>query len=290
VKGERKPLSAVAKKKLTEIARKQNIAEEEKRRPKAEAKTPELSADEKKARADEVRKRLRKLSKKEDERLKDLPYFVLRPMKDIPFESDYFLTDAINNELRRLAKEDLKKKGDYKRETLKFTHVNSCPREVFFDFFEPHEARAPAPKGQLFMTDGTIYHKYLQRMLEDLKVVRETEGYLTLPGIPSNGYYDGLIPVGRDGKWTVCDILEIKRKMPTACDKPQQRDYDQGQLYLSGADESERLRSSRIKIRALRLLYSDRSMMTDECFYGFLSMRDRGRIKLCRQYMTFLCE
>ena len=62
MENEKRPLSQVAKKKLTEITRKQNIAEAEKREP-AQA-TPELSEDEikaKKAKAAEVRKRLRKV-------------------------------------------------------------------------------------------------------------------------------------------------------------------------------------------------------------------------------------
>ncbi len=291
MENEKRPLSQVAKKKLTEITRKQNIAEAEKREP-AQA-TPELSEDEikaKKAKAAEVRKRLRKVSKVEDEQLRELPYFVLRPMKKIPFEEDHYLKDKIKEELSRQAKEKIKKKGDYKRETLKFGHVNSCPREVYFDFFEPWEARPATAKGVMFMDDGTIYHKYIQRMLEDLGVVRESEGYLTLPGLPANGFYDGLIPVATEGKWTICDILEIKRVMPTACDKPRQRDYDQGQLYLFGADNSEKLKLLRIKIRALRLFYSDRSLMSEDGYYGFISMRDRQRMKLIMQYMTFLWE
>lgn len=284
------PLSPAAKKKLTERARKDNIAEAERRRPAKAPEPKKPETEEEKLRKEEIRKRLKKLHKKEDEKLKDLPYFVLRPMKHIPFEEDHYLKDIIYEELRRQAKEEIRKKGDQKRETLRFTHCKACPREVYFDFFEPWEARPPAPKAQLFKTDGTVYHKYIQRMLEDLGVVRESEGYLTLPGIPSNGYYDGLIPVGQEGKWLICDILEIKRKMPTACDSPTQDDYDQGQLYLSAADESERLKLCRIKVRALRLLYSDRALMTEDGFYGFISQRDASRIKEIRKYMSFLWD
>ena len=283
-------MSAAAKRAWDRRVRDENIRESEKRQPAKAAAVDERTPEQKKAVATEIRKRLRKVGKKESIPKKNLPYFVLRPMKEIPYERDFELVDHLHASYHKERDIEKKDRGDFKRTTLKIGHVNACPREVYYDFFQAHDMAPYKIKSLCFFEDGKAKHKVIQRRLEDMNVILESEGYLTIPGIPSNGFYDGLVPVGTRDGWKVCDILEIKTKMSNMVNEPSQRDYDQGQAYLIGAAHSDMLKMRRIKIRNLQLFYVDRSIQSDDIHYGYMCPPHAKRQADIMRYFKFLWE
>ena len=287
----RKPMSPEFKKKLDRQLRADNIREAERR---GRADLPPESEQETEVRRitqAEIRKRLRPISRKKREVYKkDLPYFIMRPMSDLQDRVivDFELVDHIRNSYFRKRDLAVEEKGDYRRESLRFSHVNSCPREVYFDFFEPEMARKYTLKGLIFFEDGHEKHEIIQDRLNKEGVLRDSEGWLRLDEVHANGRYDGLIPVEEKDGWTICDIIEIKTKFSGACEHVNQRDFDQGQLYILGSRESKKLKHLKIKVRGLRLFYRDRTLMTDDIHFGFYAKSDPERQTDILKYMRFL--
>ncbi len=289
-KKKRPPLTDAQKKKMDKALREQNIRIAAQRGQKLPPPVDQ-EIEVRKITQDEIRKRLRPISrKKRTEIKKDLPYFIMRPMPDLQdrVTVDYELVDHIQNSYFKKRDLAVEEKGDYRRESLKFGHVNSCPREVYFDFFEPEMARKYTMKGLIFFEDGKEKHEIIQNRLDKQGVLRDSEGWLRLDEVHANGRYDGLIPVEKKDGWTICDIIEIKTKFASACDHVNQRDYDQGQLYILGARESKKLKHLKIKIRGLRIFYRDRTLQSDEIHFGFYSKSDPERQSDILKYMRFL--
>jgi len=286
------PLTQVQKKKMDRDLRDRNILEAE-RRGRKDIPPDDREIEVRRITQEEIRKRLRPISRKKRELFKkDLPYFILRPMSDLQdrVTVDYELVDHIQNSYFRKRDLAVEEKGDYRRESLKFGHCNACPREVYFDFFEPEMARKYTMKGLIFFEDGHEKHEIIQDRLNKEGVLRDSEGWLRIDKVHANGRYDGLIPVEKKDGWTICDIIEIKTKFPGACKYVNQRDYDQGQEYIIGSRESKKLQHLKIKVRGLRLFYRDRTLQTDEIHFGFYAKSDPERQVDIMRYMTFLWE
>ena len=287
----RPPLTTAQKKKMDRDLRDQNIRIAEVRGQEVPPTDQEIEV--RRITQEEIRKRLRPISRKRRRELKEkLPYFIMRPMSDLQdrVTVDYELVDHVQNSYFKKRDLAVEEKGDYRRESLKFGHVNSCPREVYFDFFEPEMARKYTMKGLIFFEDGTEKHEIIQDRLNKEGVLRDSEGWLRIDKVHANGRYDGLIPVEKKDGWTICDIIEIKTKFPGACKHVNQRDYDQGQEYIIGSRESKKLQHLKIKVRGLRLFYRDRTLQTDEIHFGFYAKSDPERQVDIMRYMTFLWE
>ena len=243
------PLTDAQKKRLDKELRDRNI-----RIAKERGLPPpdEHEMDVRKITQDEIRKRLRPIARKKREVYKeDLPYVIMRPQPDLVkrYTTDFELVDHLRNSYLVERDFEVEEKGDFKRESLKFGHVNACPREVYFDFYEPEMARKYTMKGLCIFEDGKAKHEIIQARLRKEGVLRDSEGWLRIDEVHANGRYDGLIPVEIKGGWLICDILEIKTKYSGACDHVNQRDYDQAQTYVIGSRESKKLKHLKIKIR-----------------------------------------
>ena len=252
----------------------------------------ETSKDEKKLglTAEEIGKKLKPRLTKVKTTEKARPFMVLKDQESLLIERDDELVEAVNKTYIKESKygDSLKEKGDYKRTSMKFTHVNYCPREVYYEFFEPERSRPYTVKGLILFDDGKRHHKNIQNRLEEMGVLRGSEGYLNIPEINANGFYDGLIPIERQNGWLVCDILEVKTKLPYACNTVKQGDYDQSQLYHFGSKLSPALKASKIRTRNLRIFYKDRALETDEIHFGWIAKPDPDRQVDIMEYMRFL--
>jgi len=277
-------LTSATKKSLNKQTRDENIRISEQRGRKKDNK----KASKKITREAVERVRKPKITKSIK---KEMPFLVLKEQEQLLVEKDDTLVEAINKSYITEAGfgNGLTKKGDYKRTSLKFTHVYYCPREVYYEFFEPERARKYTAKGLILFDEGKRHHKNLQRRLEDMGVIRGSEGYLHIEEINANGFYDGLVPIERESNdWLICDLLEIKSKNPSACSSVNQRDYDQAQLYHVGAQQSPALKVKKIKVRNIRILYRDRAIQTDEVDFGWIAKPDLDRQKDIMEYMKFL--
>jgi hypothetical protein len=218
-------------------------------------------------------------------------FYILREQKELLVERDYEIVDEISKSYLEEAGvgDGLKESGDLKQRNLHFTNVKSCPREVYYKFHEPHRSRKRTVKGLILFEDGKLHHINIQRRLEDRRKTKNPEGFLTIPEVEATGYYDQLVTVDKkENGEEVCDIFEIKSKLPFACEAVSQEDYDQAQLYHYAAQFSERLKSKRIKIRAIRLFYKDRAIMTDDVHFGYFIQPDPDRQKQILDYFRFL--
>lgn len=287
----KKPLSKEAKAALTKKAREDNIAEFEKRK-KVKVKPPEVpKIKEKELTADEIRKKLRRGIQPERIIAAKKPYYILKPMKKLLAEQDMEIVEVLAQSYTAESARKLKEKGDLAQKNLYFTNVRDCPREIYYKFFEPQRARDYTVKGQILFDDGNIHHRTIQRRLEDMGKAKRSEGYLNIPEVEAGGYYDILIKVKElKNGWTVCDIGEIKSKLPYACHEIAQVDYDQAQLYHYAATHSDRLRIKRIKIRAIRIIYKDRALETDDIHFGWLVKPDYDRQMDIMKYFQYLKE
>lgn len=289
-KKKRPPLTDAQKKKLDQDLRDRNIRIA-KERGQEVPPPDDMESEVRRITQEEIRKRLRPIARKKRELVKkDLPYFIMRPMADLQARVtvDFELVDHVRNSYFKKRDLAVEEKGDYRRESLKFGHVNACPREVYFDFFEPEMARKYTMKGLIFFEDGKEKHEIIQARLEKEGVLRDSEGWLRLDEVHANGRYDGLIPVEKKDGWTICDIIEIKTKFASACDHVNQRDYDQGQLYIMGSRESKKLKHLKIKVRGLRIFYRDRTLQSDDIHFGFYAKSDPERQTDIKRYMKFL--
>ena len=220
---------------------------------------------------------------------KEKPWLVMKPQEKLLLITDDEISKILEESYTKEKSfgDTLKEKGDYKRTSLAFGHCKSCPRSCYYDFYEPHKARAYTSKGLILFDDGKRHHKNIQNRLDDMGRMRNSEGYLHIEEVCANGYYDGLIPVGTEGQFTVCDILEIKSKGTggMSCSQP---DYDQAQLYLYASKFSKSLKASKIKTRNIRILYKDRSGLAEDIHYGWMALPDLNRQKDIMEFMRYL--
>jgi len=219
---------------------------------------------------------------------------ILREQKDLKVVRDSKIVKWISENYRFESKHgrggQIKEKGDQKRRNLYMSDVHRCPREIYFMFHSPEVARDYTIKGLMLFADGNYHHQDIQRRLEERKRGRNPEGFLEDPETGATGYYDELIPVGEENGWQICDLLEIKSKNSPAMTKVAQGDYDQGQYYLLAAGWSRRLKTLGIKIRNLRVLYKDRSLMLDEPLVGWTAAPDPERQKAIREHFMWMKE
>ena len=288
---QKKTLSKEASKALTKRAREENISEFEKRKG-IQVKPLEIpKAKKKKLTVEEIRKKLRRGIQPERVIASKKPYYILKPMKKLLAEQDMEIVEVLAKSYTADSSKKLKEKGDLAQKNLYFSNVKDCPREIYYKFFEPERARDYSVKGQILFSDGNIHHRTIQRRLEDMGKGKRSEGYLNIPEVEAGGYYDILIKVKElKNGWTVCDIGEIKSKLPYACHEIAQADYDQAQLYHYAATHSDRLRIKRIKIRAIRIIYKDRSLETDDIHFSWLVKPDYDRQMDIIKYFQYLKE
>lgn len=176
-----------------------------------------------------------------------------------------------------------------KRSYLYFTEITRyCPREVFFRIHLPHRRRDYTIKGLMLFDDGQLHHREAFSRLESQKKARNPERELVLPEIGAVGYYDWLTPVGFEGGWTLCDMVEFKSKLSGAMDRIAQEDYDQAQLYKYGSMFCPTLKRKMIKIRKIRILYRDRALMGSEPAVGWIIDPDSDRMKEVVSYAKWL--
>lgn len=274
--------------------RDENIREFDKRTTgkKAEPKPKVVKSKAPEITKEEIKKKLRPLQKivKTKVEEKPKPFLVLKEQESLLVERDYELTEAIDESYIEESKHgnSIKDKGDLRQKNLWFSNVADCPREIYYKFFEPERARDYTTKGLKLFAEGKRHHTNIQRRLEDRGKARNPEGFLEIPGCGATGYYDGLINVGNENGWQVCDMLEIKSKLPFACEEIAQRDYDQAQLYHFAAQFSKRLKVKRIKVRNIRIFYRDRAIQTDEVDFGWVAKPDLDRQKDIIEYFDWL--
>lgn len=277
--------------------RDENIREFDKRTPgkkagptpkpkKAKSKTPEFTKD-------EIRRKLKPLSKavKSEAKARPKPFLVLKEQESLLAERDYELVEEINKsyiEDSKRGKGALRDKGDRGQKNLYFSNVRACPREIYYKFFEPERARDYTVKGLILFDDGNLHHKNIQRRLEDRGIGRNPEGFLEIPSCGAVGYYDALINVGNENGWTICDMGEIKSKLPYACEAIAQSDYDQAQLYHYAAQFSKRLETKKIKVRNIRIIYKDRAVQTEDVHFGWMVKPDLDRQQDIIEYFQWL--
>lgn len=242
---------------------------------------------------EQIKKKLRPLETKTKEiekKKKEKPFLVLKAQDHFLAERDYELTEEIDKSYIEESKsgDSLKDKGDLGQKNLNFSNVSDCPREIYYKFFEPERARDYTVKGLKLFSEGKRHHINLQRRLEDRGKARNPEGFLEIPRCGATGYYDSLINVGIENGWSICDVLEIKSKLPFACEVIAQRDYDQAQLYQYGCQFSRRLKTKKIKVRNIRILYRDRAVQTDEVDFGWMVKPDLERQHQIIEYFNWL--
>ena len=241
---------------------------------------------------EEVQEKLKpKLTKIKKIKAKSKPFLVLKDQQALLAERDFEIPEELAKsylEQSKTGNGKIKDKGDLRQKNLYFSNVNNCPREIYYKFFEPERARDYTVKGLILFDDGDKHHQNIQRRLEDRGKVRNPEGFLEIPEVGATGYYDGLVNVGVENGWNLCDLLEIKSKLPYACEEIAQRDYDQAQLYHYGARYSKRLAVKRIKIRNIRILYKDRAVQTDDVHFSWMVKLDLDRQHEILEYFKWL--
>lgn len=244
---------------------------------------------------EQIKKKLKPLeakAKKLEEKKKEKPFLVLKAQDHFLAERDHELTEEIDKSYIEESKsgDSLKDKGDLGQKNLNFSNVSDCPREIYYKFFEPERARDYTVKGLKLFSEGKRHHINLQRRLEDRGKARNPEGFLEIPRCGATGYYDSLINVGVENGWDICDVLEVKSKLPFACEVIAQRDYDQAQLYQYGCQFSRRLKTKKIKVRNIRILYRDRAVQTDEVDFGWIVKPDLERQHQINEYFNWLYD
>ena len=217
--------------------------------------------------------------------LKDQEMMKLSPDPEL-LEAIY---SSYRSESRHRDNGTIVEKGDLKQKNLWVSDGKRCPREVWYKFHYPEKARPYTVKGLILFADGKLVHKDLQLRLETIRKADHPGGYLRDPELDVSGYYDDLVILGHENGWTLCDILEIKTKFPSAME-PDQDDYDQDQYYIWMAEFSGWLKEHRIKIVGGRLAYKDRSLMTDDVYRCWRVERDEERIVEIRDYFRRLKE
>ena len=224
---------------------------------------------------------------------------VMRDQKELLVEEDPELLDDIYKSYIMESKYGsldqkftIRDKGDLAQTRLYFSGVGDCPRLIYFKFHMPHKARNYTVKGLILFADGNMHHRDIQRRLSENQKTRNPEGYLYIPEFDASGYYDDLYILEKspDGtrKFEKCAILEIKTKLPYACERVAQRDYDQAQLYFYAAKFSERLKEKRILITGIRLLYKDRAVQTDDVYFAWIVRPDQRRQAQVLNYYRWL--
>ena len=246
---------------------------------------------------DEIKQQLKPVRKKPRKPKDKRPFIVLKPQEKFLAEKNNELVEELHKSYLAESRfgDGLKHAGGKKRDSLKFGHVRSCPREVYYDFFEPERARAYTAKGLILFEEGKRHHKNIQGRLEDRRVLQGTEGYLHIEEINANGFYDGLIPVKNedgsllyDGEWQICDLFELKSKLPYAAEAIGQGDHDQAQLYHYGAKSCPRLKAKKIRVRNIRLMNRDRAIQTDEVDFSWMIKPDLDRQAEIMEFMRYL--
>jgi len=238
---------------------------------------------------EQIEKAVRPIRTATVKKAKEKPWLIMKPQEKLLLITDDEIPKILEESYMKEKSfgDTLKEKGDYKRTSLAFGHCKACPRSTYYDFFEPHKARGYTAKGLILFDDGKRHHKNIQNRLDDMGRLKNSEGYLHIEEVCANGYYDGLIPVGTEGRFTVCDILEIKSK-GTGGMSCSQADYDQAQLYLYASKFSKSLKASKIKTHNIRILYKDRSGLSEDIHYGWTALPDIERQNDIMEYMRFL--
>lgn len=273
------------KKALNKQTRDRNIAISEKRKtPKKPDKITELGLTK-----DEISAKLK--PKRTKKKAESKPYLILKPQEQFMAEKDDEIIEDINRSYLDQSKKKrdiITDKGDVGQRNLYFTDAKSCPRQVYYKFFEPERARDYSVKGLILFDDGDRHHLNIQRRLENQGKGQNPEGYLEIPEVEASGYYDQLYIIGNDNGWTLCDIEEIKSKLPYACTDINQDDYDQLQLYMYASQFSKRLQVKRITVIGGRLVYKDRAVQTEEVHFAWRVKPDPERQKQILDYLRFL--
>lgn len=279
----------------TRRTRDENISEFLKResRKKKQAKPKPAKEEKPKLTKEEIRKKLKPKLKEVKTKAKPKPFPILKDQKELLAEKDLEVPEILAKSYIEQSKhkgDTIRDKGDLRQKNLYFSNVKDCPREIYYKFFEPERARDYTVKGLILFDDGGIHHRNIQRRLEDLGKGKNPEGFLEIPEFNATGYYDLLVPVGSENGWQICDIGEIKSKLPYACNEIAQPDYDQAQLYHYGAKLSKRLKTKRIKIRNIRIIYKDRAIETDEVHFAWMVKPDLDRQLEIREYFQWLYD
>lgn len=291
-------LTPQAKKRLTKEVRNRNIraagGDPEKILKESKEKKEKKSTISDKSREKielAVYSRRRKSRPKIDDSIKK-PFLVLTPMnpEDMLVTPEFKLVEVLKKSYLDEAKRgrSLRHRGDKGQKNLYMSNIKACPRELFYKFYEPERAREYTAKGLILFDDGNRHHENLQRRLEDERVILNPEGFLELPEFEAAGYYDGLSIVGERDGWLEVEILEIKSKLPYACNSVYQADYDQAQIYIMSAQLSRRLKTKKIRVIGARLLYKDRAVETDDVHFEWAVRPDRERQQQIIKYFRFL--
>ena len=271
---------------LNKRTRDENIRISKTRPRKKDAE--DLKPGKKISRAD-IEKAVRPIRTATVKKAKEKPWLIMKPQEKLMVETDVEISGFIDSSYIKEKDfgDGLKEKGDWRRTSLAFGHCNKCTRATYYDFFETHKARKYTTKGEILFDEGKRHHKNIQNRLDDMGKMKNSEGYLHIDEVNANGYYDGLIPVGTEGRFTVCDILEIKSKGAGGM-SVLQNDYDQAQLYLYASKFSKSLKAAKIKTRNIRILYKDRSCLAENIHYGWTAFPDIDRQNDIMEYMRFL--
>lgn len=272
---------------ITRATRDKNIRTFEKK--KGKIKKPLTKKPESKITREDIEKAVRPIRTGKVKKAKEKPWLIMKEQEKLKLTTDTEISMMLESSYEKERKfgEGLKEKKDWKRTSLAFGHCTRCHRSCYYDFFEHHKARAYSTGGLILFDEGKRHHKNIQNRLDDMGMIKNSEGYLFLEEINAQGYYDGLIPIGAIDGWTICDILEIKSKGVggMSCS---QIDYDQAQLYLHASKLSMGLKASKIKTRNIRILYKDRSGLAEKIHYGWMALPDLERQNDIMDYMRFL--
>jgi CRISPR/Cas system-associated exonuclease Cas4 (RecB family) len=220
------------------------------------------------------------------------PFLILKEQKKLKVEKDSTIVEEIEKtyiEQSKYGDGKLKDKGDLRQKNLYFSNVRACPREIYYKFFEPERARDYTVKGLILFDDGNRHHINIQRRLEDRGNFKNPEGFLEIPEVGATGYYDGLVKVKqfKNGN-VICDVVEIKSKLPYACEEVDQVDYDQAQLYHYACRFSKRLKGKHIRVKDIRIIYKDRAVQTEEVHFAWTVKQDKKRQEEILDYFRFL--
>lgn len=283
-KGRRESNVKLRDENISQYLKRESRKKEQKKEAEGEATRPQLTPE-------QIRKKARPRLKETKREEKAKPFLVLKNQETLLAEREYELVEEINKSYIEESKHGqgkIKDKGDLRQKNLYFSNVKDCPREIYYKFFEPERARDYTVKGLILFDEGNIHHRNIQRRLEDRGKGRNPEGFLEIPEFNATGYYDLLVPIGSKNGWQVCDMGEIKSKLPYACEQISQIDYDQAQLYHYGATLSKRLKTKRIRIRNIRIIYKDRAIETDDVHFAWMVKPDLDRQLEIRQYFQWL--